>query len=221
MNKTALKAKITAALRKGIKGSKAALSDLIPPSLTAGKMYEAYVLGVVCANLRKHEGLNITLVGGKRLALKSAPGPINKAYPHLRVMNGAKHVANIWTDIEFTALSAILSSSSTLSNGEYHEADIAMVSVDCAPRPRPDEVHLIVECKNTGYQKSLLREILGVRRELSLLSDPMKTMFSCWPQLHVRATPPSCICVYSTDAIVSSYAVPGKLFGVNFYHEPL
>lgn len=221
MNKKALKAKITKALRKGINGSKAALSDLIPPSLTAGKIYEAYVLGVVCQKLHASEGLTITLVGGKRLALKSSPGPINHSYPHLRMTKGSTHVANIWTDIEFSALSALNSTGSTPTNGEYHEADIAMVAVNCAARPKPYEVYLVVECKNTGYQKSLLREILGVRRELSFLVQPEPTMFSSWPRSHVPAHPPSCICVYSTDPAVLGYAAPGTFFGIDFYHEPL
>ena len=221
MNKTALKAKITSALRRGIKGSKASILGLIPPSLTAGKMYEAYVLGVVCQKLRTREGLTITLIGGKRLALKSSPGPINFSYPHLRVTKGATHIANIWTDIEFTALSAALSGKSKVSNGEYHEADIAMVAPNCTPRPTPEQIYLVVECKNTGYQKSLLREILGIRRELSLLVEPGPTMFGSWPHSQVPAHPPSCVCVYSTDPNVLSYSAPGAFFGVNFYYEPL
>lgn len=221
MNKTALKAKITSALRKGIRGSKATFSALIPPSLTAGKMYEAYVLGLVCQRLRISEGMTITLVGSNRVALKSSPGPINLSYPHLRVTKDSTHIANIWTDIEFTALSAVISGTSTPSNGEYHEADIAMVTVDCASRPTPEEVYLVVECKNTGYQKSLLREILGVRRELSFVVEPKSTRFNTWPASEVRAHPPSCVCVYSTDPNVASYSAPGTFFGVNFYYEPL
>lgn len=221
MNKAALKAKITAALRKGIKASTTELHNLIPASLTAGKIYEAYVLGLVCQQLRSKEGLKLTLIGSKRVTLKSSPGPINQNYPHIRVTKDNQHVANIWTDIEFTALSAAHAATSASSYGQYHEADIAVVAINCHSRPYPTEVHLLVECKNTGYQKNLLREILGIRRELSFLAHPQATFFSTWPRPQVPAEPPACICVYSTDPSVSNYSAPGQFFGIDFYHQPI
>jgi hypothetical protein len=221
MNKVALKAKVTSALRKGIKGSQSSLAELVPDKLTAGKIYEAYVLGLVCGNLRTREGLTCTLVGATRLTLKSSPGPINSSYPHIRVTKAGSHVADIWTDIEFTALSAVRQGKSSLTQGEYHEMDIAIVAPNCQARPRPNEVYLAVECKNTGYQKRLLREILGVRRELSFHQQRVPTFFAHWPRSEVPADPPSCIAVYSTDPDVVRYKAPGAFFGVDFFHQPL
>ena len=106
MNKKALKAKITYALQKGIQGSRSSISDLVPEEFTAGKIYEAFTLGLVCQRLKSAEGMLCTLVGAKKITLKSSPGPINPNYPHIRVSRGGVHVGNIWTDIEFTALSA-------------------------------------------------------------------------------------------------------------------
>lgn len=221
MNKKTLKAKITKALGKGISAKTSALADLIPESLTAGKAYEAYVLGLVCERLHFDEGLSLRLVGGTKIALKSSPGPINTSYPHIEVFQGTQHIANIWTDVEFKALSAIKSGKNSLSLGDYHEMDIAVVVPNAAARPTPEQVLLLVECKNTGYQKSLLREILGIRRELSVLSHPSPTSFSIWPRSTVPADPPSCITVFSTDPAVLSYCGPGTTFGIDFFHEPL
>ena len=88
-------------------------------------------------------------------------------------------------------------------------------------RPRHDSVWLGVECKNTGYQKGLLKEILGIRRELSLLSDNRSTKFSSWPRSLVPADPASCLLVYSTDADVMDYSAPGTVFGIDFVYESM
>jgi hypothetical protein len=78
-----------------------------------------------------------------------------------------------------------------------------------------------VECKNTGYSKDLLRSILGVRRELSYITDrPRPTAFAQWPHATVHANPPSCLLVYSTDPKVKSYASPGDVFEIDFFHYP-
>ena len=144
MNKAALKAKVTSALRKGVKGSKSSLADLVPDEFTAGKIYEAYVLGLVCRNLRAHEGLTCTLVGATKLTLKSSPGPINPSYPHIRVTKAGSHVADIWTDIEFTSLSAVKQGKSSLTQGDYHEMDIAVVAPNCHARPHPEVFKVVV-----------------------------------------------------------------------------
>jgi hypothetical protein len=221
MNKRTLKTKITKALHKGISAKQSELASIIPKTLTAGKAYEAYVLGIVCERLRVDEGYTLRLVGGTKVALKSSPGPINTSFPHIEVFKNNGHIANIWTDVEFTAYSAFQSRKKSLSFGDYHEMDLAMVVPNAASRPTPDQVLLTVECKNTGYQKSLLREILGIRRELSLLSWPASTFFSTWPRSIVPADPPSCIVVFSTDHNVLSYGAPGATFGIDFFHEPM
>ena len=84
-----------------------------------------------------------------------------------------------------------------------------------------DELWLGIECKNTGYQKGLLKEILGIRRELSLLSNSKLTRFRVWPRTTVPADPASCLLVYSTDANVSDYAAPGEVFGIDFIYDPM
>jgi hypothetical protein len=65
----------------------------------------------------------------------------------------------------------------------------------------------------------LLREILGVLRELSFLHVPVPTRFVKWPRSNVPADPPSSLPVFCTDASVSNYADPGDVFGIDFIHE--
>lgn len=221
MNKAALKAKITKALRKGIRATKSDIVNLLPTAFTAGKLYEAYALALICQNLKSKEGCKLILIGSTNITLKSSPGPINAAYPHIRAEKNGSHFANIWTDIEFVGLSAFHSGKAPLTLGDYHEMDVAVVSPGAAGRPAPHEIYLAAECKNTGYQKSLLRETLGVRRELSMLTAPQGTSFTSWPRSTVPANPPSCIIVFSTDPAVLNYAGPGAFFGIDFYHEPV
>jgi hypothetical protein len=108
-----------------------------------------------------------------------------------------------------------------LSSGDYHELDIIAVPAGMAGRPPHASVFIGVECKNTGYTKDLLRFLLGVRRELSLLRDAQATCFTAWPRGTVPADPASCLMVYSTYPAVSSFQGPGGVFGVDFVHLPL
>lgn len=109
----------------------------------------------------------------------------------------------------------------TPQKGEYHELDIAVVDPDLTGRPRNDRVWLGAECKNTGYHKGLLKEVLGIRRELSLLTDPKQTRFRTWPRAVVPCDPASCLLVYATDSTVKEYSRPGEVFGIDFCHEEL
>jgi hypothetical protein len=105
--------------------------------------------------------------------------------------------------------------------GDYHELDLAITDSGVSGRPSHSQIWLGVECKNTGYTKGLLKEILGIRRELSLLQNDRPTRFNSWPRTSVPAEPPSCLLVYSTDAAVNNYSSPGSVFGIDFYHEPI
>ena len=197
--------------------------SLVPHSFTSGKLYEAYVLASIIRDLVTKEGITVTLINSKYLTLKSSPGPINRKYPHFSLQRHHNKVAELWTDVEFTTLSYSRRQASQRppQPGEYHELDILVTDAGASERPRHDQVWLGIECKNTKYTKKLLREILGIRRELSLLSKPANTRFSHWPRTQVAANPPSCLMVYSTDSDVHKYSKPGDLYGIDFVHSPL
>jgi hypothetical protein len=194
---------------------------LVPQTVSAGKLYEAHVLSRVVERLSVAESYSLTLVGGTKVQLKSSPGPINRSYPRIELRRSGNCLAELWTDVEFLSLSYCTGGAPSLTKGDYHELDILIVAAGVSGRPRYDEIWLGIECKNTGYEKSLLKEILGIRRELSLLSGPQSTKFSSWPRLTVPADPASCLLVYSTDPNVSDYAAPGTVFGIDFIHDPM
>lgn len=194
-------------------------------SSAGGKVYEAYILGLVAKNLTQKEGCSLLLSYGSKIVLKSSPGPINLSYPSIRVTRGARLIGELWTDVEFVSLSHFMRSpTSTPSAGEYHELDLVMTVPGMRDRPTHNSILLGVECKDTVYEKDLLREILGIRRELSLLhdgSDPScRTAFKKWPRSSVPAIPASCILVYSTSPAINKYSAPGKVFGIDFNYEP-
>jgi hypothetical protein len=195
--------------------------SLIPNDIKAGKLYEAHVLGCIARDLTTKEGLELVLVQGSKIVLKGSPGPINSAYPHIEVRRSGIYIADLWTDVEVSTLSFARSGLSTPALGHYHELDIVMVDATTSGRPRPDQLWLGVECKHTPYDKALLRQILGVRRELSLLQDAQQSRFSKWPVSTVPAEPPSCLIVYSSSNAVLNYTHPGEVFGIRFIYEPL
>jgi hypothetical protein len=194
---------------------------LVPATVSPGKLYEAHVLSRVVERLVVDEGYELTLVGGSKIQLKSSPGPINQNYPRIQLRQLGVLMAELWTDVEFLSLSYCQTSSAAITKGCYHELDIVVVEPGQNGRPRCDQVWLGIECKNTGYQKGLLKEILGIRREMSFRNGPVQTRFSAWPRPTVPADPPSCLLVYSTDPDVGDYAAPGDFFGIDFIYEPM
>jgi hypothetical protein len=217
-----LKRRIEAAIRRYAQASSPRAYSLVPNSLTSGKLYEAQVLSVVLKRLHEDEDFRIVLMNSTFIPLKSAPGPINPRYPHFDLFQHGTKVAELWTDIEFLALSYDRSGGSAPpSPGDYHELDIVVIDPGLSGRPPHQTIWLGVECKNTGYTKNLLKGILGIRRELSLLDHRHPTHFSKWPRQMVPANPPSCLVVYSTDPAVLNYASPGEVFGIDFFHETI
>jgi hypothetical protein len=207
--------------RRHLSASSAAIQGLVPPTVSGGKLYEAHVLSRVVESLAVRDGYSLTLTGGTKLQLKSAPGPINRSYPRIELHQSGNCVAELWTDIEFLSLSYCVSSARAVTKGDYHELDILVVDAGVTGRPRFDAIWLGIECKNTGYEKGLLKEILGIRRELSLLDGARATKFSSWPRKSVPANPASCLLVYSTDPKVVDYSAPGITFGIDFEYEPM
>src|SRR6266700_5347537 len=192
------------------------------PSGVAGKVYEAYVLSLVARDLVTKEGCQLRLNRGSRVQLKSSVGPINRAYPHIQVSRGGMPLGEMWTDVAFLSLSFWRNpQSATPTKGDVHELDILLTVPRAAAHPTPKEILMGIECKHTAYERRLLREILGVRRELSLLSDATPTAFKSWPRPTVPADPPSCLLVYSSSPAITSYAAPGVFSGINFLHQPV
>ena len=213
--------RIEAILYAFLDGVPDGVNALTHDGVAAGKLYEAYVLALVIEHLAVDEQLTLVLSAGTKLALKSSPGPINRSYPHIEVSRNGVHVADVWTDIEFTAYSCARSGQPPSAPGHFHELDIVVADRICDARPKPEQLWLGVECKHRVYSKALLRELLGVRRELGLLSKPQQTRFAVWPRDTVPADPPVCLVAYSSYDAILNYTDPGATFGIEFVHAPL
>jgi len=194
--------------------------SLLEGKLTAGKLYEAWVLVHVLEKLKTDEGYTVRLVNGTEFSLKSSPGPINNAYSHFVATSPGGEHFDIWTDVEFTTLGFAIRGASVPEPGDFHELDIVMVPAGTVGKPRHDQVELAIECKNTTFQKVIYRAALGVRRELSYFDHGIPTRFRNWPRARVSADPPSIFEVYSTDWRVLDYDVSGNAFGVGFNYLP-
>ena len=223
MNRRAVKQKIEALLRRyAWATSQSAYSSVVPPSMTPGKLYEAHVVSRVIEELVVQEGYQVVLKNSAFLPLKSGTGPINQSYAYFELRRGSSLQAEIWTDVDFISLScAARGNASSPAYGDYHELDILVTTPGLSGRPLFSDIWLGVECKKTGYTKKLLKEILGIRREMSLLASSNTTRFSKWPRSSVPTDPPSCLMVYTTDRAVSGYSGPGQVFGVDFIYEPI
>jgi len=178
-------------------------------------------LPVTPYGLANDEGYEISLNNSRKVVLKASPGPINRDYPYFTLSKPGFPTYEVWTDVEFLALSYNMRGQARgePTSGDYHELDIVMVPAGISGRPKHSDLIVGVECKATPMEKHLLRAVIGVRRELSLLaSGSSRTPFERWPQRTVPASPPSCLLVFSIDPEVSNFRSP---FGIEFYHEPL
>lgn len=202
--------------------STSATAGVVGDDWKAGKVYEAWVLAWLLEQMATVEGFEVVLVGGTKVCLKSSAGPINEKYPHFRLTRPGDLPYDVWTDVEFSTLSYTLSGSAgSPKSAHRHELDVVMVVGDITGYPGPTDVVLGIECKNTGFQKSMARAALGVRRELSFLAKDKPTVFTSWPQAVVPADPASVLLVCSTDPTVANYNAAGDTFGVAFLHLPM
>lgn len=221
MNVDQARARIAAAFDAYLEGGNQGHGSLVAENVGGGKLYEAYVLAHVVRHLVRRERFDLVLSVGSVVLLKGAPGPINPTYPHIQMWREGRHVANIWTDVEFTALSCHRTGQTPCEPGHYHELDIVVADADSSGRPTPEQIWLGIECKHRQYGKDMLRQILGVRRELSYLHGERRTRFRRWPANAVPAEPPSCLMVFSSSSNVDQYAAPGATFGIQFEHLPM
>jgi len=191
----------------------------LPNDIRSGKLYEAHVLALVAERLVLEENCTLTLKNGSHVYLKSSPGPINRNFPYIEVHRDGVLLGEMFTDVEFTTLSHYLSNNPPQKSCYYHELDILLTKPNPNHRPYHHEILLGIECKNTAFQKSLYRAALGVRRELSLLSDSTNTSFRQWPSTILPCNPASCFIVFGSDDKILNYTESGAVFGIQFVYS--
>lgn len=216
-----------AAAETKIKGIFATYTSLVggwkADGLANGKLYELYVLSRVVEELA-NRGFRLQFIG-TTLKFKAAPGYVHQTDPHFDLLPpGATSPAfQLFTDIEIETLgSARLSHR---DDGCHHELDIAVIDAGISSgRPTHEQVALGVECKAVaGFGKNLVREALGLRRELSLLADDAPSRLAeALRSLHplVPARPPSELWVAFIDPKGMNYWRSPAVFGVDLKHWP-
>lgn len=217
-----IKNDISAALHAHANVSPSRSIGLLNISDLTGKLYEASVLAEVIERLVTEENLTVTLAGtGRYLKLKQKGGPINRNYPYFEISQGGQPFAELFTDIYFSTISKARRANTLVrQRGDFHELDIAVIARNARVTPEPGQILIAIECKNTTLEKSTIRELLGFRRELSLLSTPESTLFTNWPAATITANPPSVHMLYTTHgSILSYYRENCEVFGIKLVHH--
>ncbi len=186
-----------------------------------GKLYELYVLTELLGNLRRR-GFTISFVGSS-IKFKASPGQIKLSDPHFHAVAPSGREFWIFVDIEFRTLGS--EGHSAFDFSHLHELDIVVVD-DTPPYPSYANVALAIECKCVGnFEKQLIKEALGVRRELSLLTpfeqESILSQESTGASIEVRAEPASEFWLAFTDPKGTQYAMSPATFGIELRHiEP-
>lgn len=200
---------------------------LLSGKLLTGKIYEAFVLLYIIKKIVLLEKKFVVLFNNDDdLTLQSGPGDIHRSRPHFRIYASQEHYRmsessqelELWTNVEFMTYSFKLSKRPDISQGDYHELDIAILNPNVSGKPSHTDIRIGVECKNTLFKKEHLRQLLGIRRELSMLSKPTATAFLTWPVTEVNADPPSVLMAFGTDSKILNYRSPGKIFSIQLNH---
>ncbi|SKB98328.1 hypothetical protein SAMN06295920_110135 [Rhizorhabdus histidinilytica] len=184
-----------------------------------GKLYELFVLAKLIDDLYSR-GCIINF-SGTTLKFKAGPGMIKTADPHFEVETPDGRTLYLFVDIEFLTMSR--AALGVTDNSDRHELDIVLVK-GAPAYPSHDEIVLGVECKSGAFSKALLKQALGVRREMSLLTPFERP--SCLSDMgaierRVRAEPASEFWVAHLDPAGSAYQDGPAFFGIDFRHiEP-
>lgn len=216
MDKSAAEAAIKALFSsyKSVRGSHLGILK----ALSSGKLYELFVLARVVRELNRR-GFLIKFVG-TTIEFKSAPGKIDPTSPHFEVYapSESQPAFKIFTDIEFKTLGS--RPTHNVGASGYHELDIVVVDASASDRPRYDQIALGVECKAFAkFRKSIVKEALGIRRELSYLTEKRSSVlseFSGVQQVDVPADPPSEYWLAHLDPTGSQYQNSPATFGIEF-----
>lgn len=212
---------IFARYRKAASGQSSRQQRALMRALSLGKLYELFVLAHLLERLQKR-GFSINFKG-KSLRFKSSPGMIKATDSHFELAPpNSTQSFWIFVDIEFETLGQSRGRGTDRSG--RHEIDIVVTSVNSG-FPKHSDVLLGVECKAAAqFKKHIVKEVLGVRRELSLLRDPQLSELShslgrhCHSPVYVEAEPRSEFLLAYTDPRGNSYRQSPKRFGIAFWH---
>ncbi len=189
--------------------------------LKGGKLYEMYCLSKVLEILRAAYGFRVSF-NGSTIIFQSSPGRINRNMPYFSISSGrGPALFELFTDVEFETFG--VSTGVKHDNSARHEIDLLIVENNLNGWPSHDKIILGVECKSHAcFKKSIVKEVLGIRRELSLLTQPVTSRLAQnapnRPSISVPADPPSEYWLAFVDSRGSQYRYSPGAFGISFYH---
>jgi len=203
-------------------------------ALADGKLYELYVLSQLVIDLDRR-GFRLRFVGStpppgatgvghSTLKFKASPGMIKMTDSHFEVICPASGspICYLFANIEFDTLGHAKTAASDYSR--RHELDLILTWASSG-YPAHSDIALAVECKAVAnFEKGLVKEALGVRRELSILASDMDTIptrLGATPAVQVPAIPPSEFILAFIDPKGQNYEESPRAFGITFeHHQP-
>lgn len=186
-------------------------------ALSNGKLLELYVLSEVLTELRSRHCPST--FKGSSFVFKAGPGMIKLSDPHFEVQTPSGLLLRLFVDIEFRTLGSMgLSPDDSCT----HELDI-ILTPQTNGYPKHSEIWLGVECKSTAkFTKALVKEVLGVRRELGYLSGPHPSLLSlagAHPKVDVPAANPAAeVWLAYLDPKGDNYRRSPEALGIQFRH---
>jgi hypothetical protein len=208
--------------------------------LAHAKLFEILALSELLGRLKRiNSACTFELMNGglsgNELVLQSAPGMADPSRSYIRVRLAGAEVATIWTNVEFEGISGV-GAKSGVKSGSYHEADILMMRPNVhngttPVRPNYQDVLLVIECKFLSVlPKVVLRALLGLRREMSMLTNTTKVTdllksvnAGSQPEFtpKLNANPSSHLVFFYPDKYKFSpeveWKAPARMFGIEFW----
>ena len=188
--------------------------------LMKGKIYELYCLSLVIERLTSEYGYRISIqTRSQSIDFKTSPGKIDRTKSYF-IAHAPRDIFEIYTDIEIMTMGAI--NQIHQDRSAYHEIDIVATRTDLCGRPQYDELILGVECKSSAnFDKSILKQALGIRRELSLLDKRSLSLLAkaigrSLPE--IPAYPSSEYWIAYADPKGNHYKCSPSFFGIEFHH---
>ncbi|QSR19733.1 hypothetical protein CA833_21555 [Novosphingobium sp. KA1] len=204
-------------------GSRTA-ADLLAGARLYDKAYELSCLIETMQHLKScGSSVSFTLIGGCKPKFRGKGGDIQRGvWPFIEMYDGSTVVAEIWVDIECLALSAWVDGKAAGNPpfGRAHELDVIVVEPGASGKPEPGALKVGIEAKHRPFNKALLKELLGVRRETAFKSDDGPNPFAWWqPGRELPAEPPSGIVLFCSDVGALNYVDPAEFWGLEMIHH--
>ena len=199
------------------------------------KVYEIFCVYKLLKYLKKRYSIKIYYRGKSKMVIRQggARGKINKGkYAYFEITNDDRSIRlEIHMNVYFRTLGSHLKKNKFRLKkmkdvwrefpSHYHELDIILIeNGKDNTMPRYDDIILGIECKHhSTMDKRVIREILGVRRELSFfhssgIPSRLDCIFNHKNSHKINAYPSSILWLAHRNKKISNYKTSPRVFGV-------